>query len=312
MKSLPIYSPSFNAVLKDFGKDLAVWNFSDTTNYYMTIHLREFFHYLETKGYDHIKYITTKLVSQYYHDYLSCRKNVRRSGALSNATLNKHQQALNLFKKYLKKHESLNFGVHLKTEKQTSLTLKDILTVEEIKEVFEACERSHKSKRYRIRDKAMLTLAYGCGLRTHQIVGLDLKDVDFQTGKLIITSGAQNKKREHPIQNLLLHQIKALEDYVYFSRPHFYNAKYCEAFFVNKNGTRMQGKSHRDRLSAILKATENNNILEKNLGLHSLRHSIATHLSCNGMSIQLVNKFLGHSSLESTQIYVHLAELLNA
>lgn len=312
MKSLPIYSSSLNAVLLDFEKDLRVWNYNETTVYYMTIHLREFFSYLETKGYDHIKYITTKMVSEYYHDYLSCRQNERRSGALSNATLNKHQQALNLFKNYLKKHLSLNFGVHLKTEKQSSLTLKDILTVDEIKEVFDACDRSHKSKRYRIRDKAMLTLAYGCGLRTHQIVGLDLKDVDLQSGKLTITSGAQNKERDHPYQNLLPHQIKSLEDYVYFSRPHFYNSKYCDSFFVNKNGNRMQGKSHRIRLNAILKATENTTILEKNIGLHSLRHSIASHLSANGMSIQMVSKFLGHSSLESTQIYVHLAELLNA
>ncbi|MFD2916831.1 tyrosine-type recombinase/integrase [Psychroserpens luteus] len=311
MKSLPIYSSSFNAVLQDFEKELAVWNYSITTSYYMTIHLREFFHYLETKGYEHIKYITTKIVSQYY-EHLSSRKNVTQNGALSNATLNKHQQALKLFKKYLKRHESLNFGVHLKTEKQNSLTLKDILSVDEVKQLFEACECSHKSKRYRLRDKAMLTLMYGCGLRTHQVVGLDLKDIDFQTGRLNITSGAQNKKRNHTKQVLLANQLKALEDYIYFSRPHFYNAKYCDALFVNKNGTRMQGKAHRNRLDVILKTTENKDIIAKKISCHNLRHSIATHLLVNGMTIQQVSQFLGHSSLESTQIYVHLAELLNA
>lgn len=310
MKSLPIHSPSFNVILKDFEKELSVWNYNQTTTYYMTIHLREFFHYLETKGYDHIKYITTKLVTQYY-GHLSIRKNERRSGALGNATLNKHQQALKLFKNYLKRREILKFGVHLKTEKQNSLTLKDILTIDEVKQLFEACDCSHTSQRFRLRDKAMLTLMYSCGLRTHQIVGLDLNDLDFEKGMLMIKSGAQKKKRDQPYQVLLPNSIKILEDYIHFSRPNFYNANYCDALFVNKNGTRMQGKSHRDRLNAILLATENEDILEKNISPHNLRHSIATQLILNGMPIQKVSAFLGHSSLESTQIYTHLAELIN-
>lgn len=312
MKKLSLQSPSFNAILQDFQKDLEVWNFNKMAVYYMPIHLREFFHYLETKGHDSLKFITTKLVSEYY-EYLSRRKNQRRSGALSNASLNKHQQALKLFLEYLKKHQyKLNFGVHLKSEKQSTLTLKDILTISEVKELFEVCEYSHPTKRMRLRDKAMLAMMYSCGLRTHQMVGLDLSDVDFTNRKLMIRSGSQNKKRRQPYQVMMQNTIEILQEYIHLGRPLFYRAEYCDALFVNKNGGRMLGKAHRNRLDALIQLTENDAIMEKNISPHNLRHSIATHLLVNGMSLVKVSEFLGHSSLESTQIYTHLAELYNA
>lgn len=312
MKNLDLHSPTFKAILEDFGRDLDLWNYNEKTVYYMPIHLQEFFHYLETKGYQTLEYITTKRVSEYY-EYLSNRKNQRRSGALSNAALNKHQQALKLFLKYLKKKKQvLTFGVHLKSEKSTSITLKDILSVEEVMELFAACDYSHSSKHIRLRDKAILTLMYSCGLRTHQVVGLDLKDVDFDKGRLMIRSGSQKKKRNQPYQVLLPNQMKILDDFMNLSRPLFYHAEYCDSLFVNKNGGRMLGKSHRNRLQAIIRATENEDLMEKKIAPHNLRHSIATHLLLNGMPFQKVSEFLGHTSLESTQIYTHLVEQINA
>lgn len=312
MKNLPIFSPTFNALLSDFSKDLELWNYDNGTVYYMTIHIQELFHYLETQGYDNLHHVTTKKITEYYDEYLSKRKNQTRSGALSNASLNKHQQALRLFQTYLKKHESLNFGVHLRTEKTSTLTLKDILTVDEVKELFDACSYSHSTRRIRLRDKAMLTMMYSCGLRTHQVEGLDLGDVDFNTGKLTIRSGSRNKKRDQPYQTMLPNHLRIIEDYVHMSRPLFYNAESCEALFINKNGTRMGDKSHRERLKMIIKVTENEAILEKDIAPHNLRHSIATHLLLNGMPLKKVSKFLGHSRIESTQIYTHLVELINA
>jgi integrase/recombinase XerD len=312
MKSLPIYSPSFQVILEDFQNELEVWNFSKTTAYYMPIHLREFFHYLETKGYDTILHITTKIISEYY-EQLSTRKNKRSSGALSNATLNKHQQALKLFLNYIKRRNGKShFGVHLKSEKQSSLTLKDILAVDEVKELFEACNYSHSTRRMRLRDKAMLAMMYSCGLRTHQIVDLDLEDINLKTGRLKITSGRENKRRSQPYQVLLPHTIDILEEYMGFGRPLFYRSEYCDALFVNKNGNRMQGKTHRNRLETIIRLTKNEDIIAKNVTPHNLRHSIATHLLMNEMPLRQVSEFLGHNSIESTQIYLHLAEQINA
>ena len=101
-----------------------------------------------------------------------------------------------------------------------------------------------------------------------------------------------------------------MEDYIYEARPEFYQSNLSEALFVNKNGTRMLGMSFANRLQKIVQATNNKNIVEKQITLHILRHSIATHLLQKGVPLESIKTFLGHSSLESTQIYTHLLKTL--
>lgn len=308
MKSLPIYSNTFNELLNKFERDLFINGKSKSTIYYMPIHLREFFHYLETKGHENLKYVTTQIVSTYYK-YLSTRKNERRGGALSNGSLNKHQQALKLFLNFLKNHNfKLTFGVHLKTEKTDLIDEKDILTQDEVIELFEVCEHSHVSRRYRLRDKAMLAILYSCGLRRSEAEGLDISDIDFESKQILVRKGFKNKERKKPFVPINDYNLKLIEDYIQYSRPLFYNSNTTEALFVNKNGGRLEGKSFADRLKSIIKATENESIIEKNISPHNLRHSVATHLLQRGMPIEEVSEFLGHSSLESTQRYTHLLD----
>ena len=309
MKNLPIHSSTFLVLLDGFQNDLIVRNKSKSMTYYLPIHLREFFHYLETNGHDNLSQVTTKLVTKYY-EYLSTRRNERRGGALSNGSLNKHQEALKSFLKYLKNNNfKMTFGVHLKTEKTNSITEKDILTQDEIKELFEACEHSHLSGRFRIRDKALLAVLYSCGLRRNEAVGLNLNDVDFDKKQIYVRNGSRNKKRKTPYVAINDYNLRLIEDYIQNSRPQFHDSHLSDALFVNKNGTRMQGKSFADRLTAIVRATENDDIIEKNISPHNLRHSVATHLLQNGLSIEKVSEFLGHNSLESTQIYTHFIDL---
>ena len=308
MKHLTIHSNTFLALLEDFQNDLIVRNKSNSLVYNLLIHLREFFHYLETNGHENLDQVTTKLVTKYY-EHLSTRKNERRGGALSNGSLNKHQEALKSFLKYLKNNNfKMTFGVHLKTEKTNTITEKDILTQDEIKELFEACEHSHVSKRFRLRDKAMLAVLYSCGLRRNEAVGLNLSDIDFENKQIYVRNGSRNKKRKNPYVPINDFNLKLIEDYILNSRPQFHNSHLSETLFVNKNGTHMLGKSFADRLTAIVRATENENIIEKDISPHDLRHSVATHLLQNGLPIEKVSEFLGHNSLESTQIYTHFID----
>ena len=79
-----------------------------------------------------------------------------------------------------------------------------------------------------------------------------------------------------------------------------------EAFFLNHNGKRLCGQMLMLCLQALARRTNNSELQQKEIGLHTLRHSIATHLLKSGMDIEEIAKFLGHSSLASTQIYTHI------
>jgi integrase/recombinase XerD len=80
-----------------------------------------------------------------------------------------------------------------------------------------------------------------------------------------------------------------------------------EAFFISaNNGKRLQGQMMLLKLQQLILQTSNTELIQKETGLHTLRHSIATHLLAHGMNLEKIKDFLGHSSLESTQIYTHL------
>jgi integrase/recombinase XerD len=91
----------------------------------------------------------------------------------------------------------------------------------------------------------------------------------------------------------------------------FKDAHLSEALFISKRGTRLNGMSLANRLQKIVQATNNKEIAEKGITLHTLRHSIATHLLQQEVKLESIKTFLGHSSLESTQIYTHLVKSLD-
>ena len=271
----------------------------ESTVYYLPNHLQEFFYYLECHGHSDINRITTQTVKDYYNK-LKERTNERQSGALSKSYLNKHQQALRKFKEYLTNHNHKGINIHLKSEQNPTEEKLNILTQSEIKELFQATSYSHSEKRFRLRDKAILTVLYSCGLRRTEAVSLDISDIFFDKERIFVRKGKNYRERYVPINRK---NAEILEDYIYEARPEFYQSNLSEALFINKNGTRMQGMSFANRLQKIVQATNNKNIVEKQITLHILRHSIATHLLQQEVPLESIKTFLGHSSLESTQIY---------
>jgi integrase/recombinase XerD len=97
-----------------------------------------------------------------------------------------------------------------------------------------------------------------------------------------------------------------LEEWVYDYRPQIVGTKNEGAFFISQRGKRMDTQSMALRLKMLQERSDDIALKEKNVRLHVLRHSIATHLLQNGMSLEKIGRFLGHSSLESTQVYTHL------
>ncbi len=286
---------------------LDILGFAESTVYYLPNHLQEFFYYLECHGHDGLKTITTETIKNYYQE-LQQRANQRQSGALSKSYLNKHQQALKKFKEYLQNHNYNDFNIHLKTETNPTEEKLNILTQSEIKQLFNATEYSHAESRFKLRDKAILTILYSCGLRRNEAVHLDVSDIYFDKERVFVRKGKNYKERFVPINRK---NAEILEDYIYEARPEFNTKNNTEALFISKQSKRMQGMSLANRLKAIVQATNNKNIKEKKITLHILRHSIATHLLQQKVALESIKTFLGHSSLESTQIYTHLVESLD-
>ncbi len=305
MKNLAIKNHSYKVLLQDFKQWLDILGYAETTVYNLPIHLREFFNYLENKNINHINNITTQTVTDYYN-YLKERPNQRKAGALSKGHLNKHQQALFKFREYLKQHNHKGINIHLKHEESNSRDSLNVLTQSEIKELFKATNYSNKDAKIRYRDKAILVCCYSCGLRRNEIVHLNISDVIFDKSRLFVRQGKNYKERFVPINK---HSSRILEEYIYDWRTEFYKYKDTESLFINYRGNRLQGMSFANRLKSIIKATENKELQQRNITLHSLRHSIATHLLEQGADIEHISTFLGHASLESTQIYTHFLEL---
>jgi len=306
MKKLALKSPTFNELLASYTNWLEVLGYASSTVYNLPNHLKEFFYYLESHKHSNLKYVTTKLIQQYYQE-LSERANTRRGGGLSKAYLNKHQQALKKFLTYLKEHNAnISFGIHLKGEKidyHTGDTV--ILTQDEMKHLFSACDVSHMNKHFQMRDRAILVLLYSCGLRRNEAVHVNTEDILFEKGRIYVRKGKNYKERFVPINS---YNLQLLEDYLYEARPEFIKSYQTDALLLSQHGRRINDMTMAHRLNAIIEATEDETIQEKHITLHTLRHSIATHLLQNKVPIKSISQFLGHSSLESTQIYTHLVD----
>jgi integrase/recombinase XerD len=306
MKKLKLQNESYRMFVANYKEWLDILGYAESTVYALPIHLQEFFYYLEQNHIKNINDITTEIVSRYYR-YLQQRVNERRNGGLSKSYLNKHQQALKKFKEYLQNHNHKGINIHLKSEKNPTEEKLNILTQSEIKELFSATNQSHHSQRIQLRDKAMLVVLYSCGLRRNEAVHLGTSDIYFDKERIFVRKGKNYKERFVPINRK---NAEILEDYIFEARPQFKGANINDALFVSQHGKRMNGMTFANRLKVIVASTNNKNIVDKKITLHILRHSIATHLLQHEVKLESIKNFLGHSSLESTQIYTHLLKTI--
>ncbi|MEQ8905141.1 tyrosine-type recombinase/integrase [Ekhidna sp.] len=310
MKKLILQNDSYRYLEQSFREWLDVQGYAPSTVYNLPNHIRELLHYLESKDIHNIKELNQKLIESYYQR-LKERSNQRRGGGLSNAHLNKHIQAIRKFTTYLRRAGRLEIPeVNLKDEETEHKLI--YLTEEEINELFKAVKKAtgtyNKSaevvEAIQARDRAMLAVFYGCGLRRSEGVALDVVDVNFDRSVLHVRKGKNYKERFVPVSKT---NLKYLSDYIYDHRPELLKGSKSDALFIGSNTIkRMQGQSLFVRLKRLQYYTGNVDLIEKEIGLHTLRHSIATHLLKAGMKLESISRFLGHGSLESTQIYTHI------
>jgi integrase/recombinase XerD len=313
MKQLTLQSEAYRYIIASFKEWLQTIGYSEQTVYQLPNYIQEFLFYAESKGYAGLWQINNDLIKEHYYK-LKLRTNIRKGGGLSNSYLNKHLQAFEKFSDYLRQNGRLLLPkLDIQTEENNS-EVTDILTQEEIKLLFKITYENYEQQKndrgivyyeaMQLRDRAMLCIFYGCGLRRNEVVHLDINDIHFEKSVVHVRKGKGYKERMVPITK---QSIEHLQNYLYDARPYFCNDK-NEAFFVTHYGKRLGGTMMLRRLQQLIQLTGNAELMQKDIHLHTLRHSIATHLLQNGMKLERIKEFLGHSSLESTQIYTHFLE----
>lgn len=173
--------------------------------------------------------------------------------------------------------------------------LPNVLTIEEINLIINSVESNNVG----IRNRAIIEIIYGCGLRVSELTNLLLSNLFLKQGYIKIV-GKGNKERLSPIGSLA---IDSLNDFLTNVRPGLkINNKFSDHVFINNRGTSLS----RSMIFKMIKKYTLKANIDKDISPHSLRHSFATHLVEGGANLRAVQEILGHSSITTTEIYTHL------
>ena len=229
--------------------------------------------------------------------YNECRerKNKRKNGILSASYVYHHIYSLKVFFSWLQQTAQISVnpmsGLHFEASVHN---MRSPLSQKQVALLFENALDS--------KETALLHLFYSCGLRRSEGEKLNKNDIHFSKNLLYVRCGKGAKRRVIPLTDRVKAALEASLEVD--------NLIDNEAFMCNGKGTRMSGSQYNNLLKKMLKRLEDPLLLE--VSLHHLRHSIATHLLENGLSILFVRDFLGHKHLEATQIYAKVSnEQLN-
>lgn len=174
--------------------------------------------------------------------------------------------------------------------------LPDTLSVEEIDSIIKAVDLSTNEGE---RNRAMLETLYGCGLRVSELVNLKLSDLFFDEGFIKVT-GKGNKQRFVPIAGSTQ---KYINIYIKEIRIHLpIQKEYQDYVFLNRRGKQLT----RAMIFTIIKLLVKKIGLDKNISPHTFRHSFATHLLQGGADLRAIQQMLGHESITTTEVYMHL------
>lgn len=201
-----------------------------------------------------------------------------------------------------------NFFLFLENEKIATNLVKEVilpkkekhiptfLSIDEIKNLLNVFD---ETKPIEYRDKTMVLIMYCAGLRVSELINLEKKSINFEE-KLISLKGKGNKERFVPLNDLAL---EYLNSYLSQNKNNkvFVKSKYL--FINKKDGRQLTRQYFFVELNKYAKRAG----IDKKISPHTLRHSFATHLLENGADLRVVQELLGHSKIETTQIYTHLS-----
>ena len=290
---------NYDRLSKAYSEWLEALNYEKENSACGVKRIKDFIHWLREKEVASIQQISKTHIQNYFED-LGRKINPRTGTGLSIHSLKACSRELKRFSRYLRETGQGHLEISIKTEAPKVPQTKDVIfSPEEMKKLYESCEDTLLG----IRDRAMLSVYYGCGLRRTEGVMLEISDVQFSRGMLHVRKGKNYKERYVPMTGRV---VSDLMEYSMLSRPGLVKGSSSNRFFMSNWGSPLEAQSMNNSFNNLkVKAG-----IEKAGSVHSLRHSIATHLLQRGMSLEQIARFLGHSCLESTQIYTHIVNSL--
>ena len=234
-------------------------------------------------------YSVNDIKSDDIKEFLKCRSEEKASTVAHNLTVIKN------FHKYLLKEGIVSTDVSEFIERpKLKKVLPKYLSVEDIDLLLDIKLDSP----FDYRNKAMLELMYGCGLRVSEVINLEINDIDIINCYIRIL-GKGSKEREVPLGEFSIYYLK---EYLNV-RNSLLKDKSCSKLFINNHGNGITRQGFFKILKKLLK--EKN--LNPNVSPHTLRHSFATHLVNRGADLRSVQEMLGHSDISTTKIYTEVS-----
>ena len=293
---------SYKAITQSYAEYLQTLGFAASTVYGYPRFVAGFLSWSEQKGICQINQVTTKTIFAYFA-HLEHKRGERTKQTFSTSHLNRNFFAIDKFLEFLHQMglDTAPLPTRYLLERKRKKPLQ-FLTSEEIQILYNTIPQTFPRLIFAIREarqmavKLVLDLCYGCGLRRSEALNVKISDVNFDQRVIHVKQGKNYKDRFVPMSK------KVYENLLTFTYQH------RRSFSDHRPAYLYPFKTYAiaEALEMLVNNCNNETIKNKKPTLHTLRHSIATHLLQNGMDIENIARFLGHSTLESTQIYTHI------
>jgi integrase/recombinase XerD len=288
----------FKRIQEAFKEWLELLGYCDDTVAVKTSAIGAFLSYLEAENITNLENVEESTVQTYY-SRVKQKINPLTGSPLRNSTLNNYAYGVFQFSQYLKKTGQGHIEADLPREHEQSRE-REALSLYEIQQLYKAIPEGILYPR----DKAMLNVFYGCGLRANEGIQLDVSDILLSKRLIYVRKGKGGKERYVPFTE---RQREDFKHYLKTARPELARSKAQEAFLLNTRGMRMNHGNLLIRIKQLQELNQDEALKKKTISPHILRHSIATHLLEQEMDIEFISIFLGHKSLKTTQDYTHPA-----
>ena len=217
--------------------------------------------------------------------------------ACSPATISRKTACLRSFYRHLRREELIDEDpTATLTPPAKSRKLPQVLSQAEVGKLLDSARDGDPIS---LRDRALLEIMYGCGLRASEAIGLEIGDIDMRRG-FVRPHGKGSKERIVPLGR---EAARAIDRYLRMGRQQLVGERMERKLFVNFRG----GGLTRQGLYKIIQRHAKAAGLEGRMSPHTLRHTFATHLLSGGCDLRSVQEMLGHADVATTQLYTHLS-----